>query len=595
MAAAGFPGFEQVEEIGGGGFGVVFRAWQPAFRRRVAIKILRGHGTGDEALAMLQREAAAMGALSGHPNIVTVYEAGLSADGQPFLVMPYLPGGSVATRVAAEPMAWTAVVAMAVKIAGALESAHQEGVLHRDVKPDNILYTAYGEPQLADFGIAKVGWGTSPTETGMPKAVRATVLYAPPEVLGGKAPSAASDVYSLAATSYAAANGMPAFQSHADEQVVALMARIATTPPPRIPVLPGPVWNVWERAMAKAPEDRPASAAAFGRLLQDAQRAAGLAVTPITVPPGAAVVDDEATELFDEPDVVPRRVVVPVAPSSSDLPPPTIRIVLHDLDPTEPDEPATVPPPAVPPPVAEPSPPPPALAPVTPPPPASTPTLAVTTPAGPAAPPPGASTPTPTPGTLGVPTPAPEQPAPPPTPAPVPGSAAPASSSATLVGPTPRTRRRDRGRPEGEVAPASRRWPAVVAAVLVGLLVTAGVVWVVAEGTSSTGGDGGEARFEPADVQPFSGEGITGLLAAPDPIEVEVEDGTSVRLRWTDVSGEEAGYAIQRGDTVKGVEPPGTDEAVVTDLDLSDPVCFRVGTLDERGDASWSDEACTGG
>ena len=324
----GIPGFEQVEPVGKGGFGVVYQAYQPAFRRTVAIKVLTAAGTGDPALETLQREAAAMGSLSGHPNVVTVHEAGLTDRGLPYLVMPFLPGGSLADRIATAPLGWRSGVAMAVKIAGALATAHDEGVLHRDVKPDNVLFSAYGDPLLADFGIARVGWTTDTEADG----VQATVLYAPPEVLGGGRPGVESDVYSLAATFYAAVAGTPAFYSEHDESLTPLISRIATEDPAElgVDVVPPPVWEVVRRAMAKDPAERTQTAAAFGRRLQQAQRALGVAITPITLPPGQGVEDDDETEVFDEPPLVPVRETLQAGTTTN--PSQTTRIVLVQPD-----------------------------------------------------------------------------------------------------------------------------------------------------------------------------------------------------------------------------------------------------------------------
>ncbi len=176
-------GFEDFVEIGRGGFGVVYRAHQPALNRYVAIKFLAASlsSTGRERLS---REALAMGALSGHPNIVAVVDVGIPVEGTPYLIMPYLARGSLADTMAASgPQPWPEVVRIGVKLAGALESAHRLGILHRDVKPGNILVSDFGEPQLADFGLARVSGGFETTS----RHITASVAHAAPEILEGRA------------------------------------------------------------------------------------------------------------------------------------------------------------------------------------------------------------------------------------------------------------------------------------------------------------------------------------------------------------------------------------------------------------------------
>jgi serine/threonine protein kinase len=150
------PGYQDVEQIGAGGFGAVYRARQPAFDRTVAVKVLNGRLDDEATLRRFQRECQALGSVSSHPNIVPVYDAGGTPQGQPYMVMAFIRRGSLAQRLAvAGRLPWTEVAELGVKLAGALHSAHLAGVLHRDIKPENILVSDYGEPLLADFGIAQ--------------------------------------------------------------------------------------------------------------------------------------------------------------------------------------------------------------------------------------------------------------------------------------------------------------------------------------------------------------------------------------------------------------------------------------------------------
>jgi sugar lactone lactonase YvrE len=221
--------------------------------------------------------------LAWHPHIVTVFDAGDTPEGRPYLVMEYLPAGSLADRLRRDgPVPWAEAVAIGTKIAGALQVAHDEGSLHRDIKPDNVLVNRMGEPTLADFGIATLQDGTR-TRSGV---VTATLAYAAPEVIAGERASVVSDVYSLGAMVHALISGTAPFTRASDENIFAMMRRIDAEPPADLRAFGSPdhVATAVERAMAKAPMDRPASAAAFAELLTaalgDPQPAPAVPVTP---------------------------------------------------------------------------------------------------------------------------------------------------------------------------------------------------------------------------------------------------------------------------------------------------------------------------
>jgi len=288
LPASLVDGYEHLVEVGRGGFGVVYRADQVEFVRAVALKVLTGT-VDDSARARFERECQAMGALSDHPNIVTVYAAGTTQDGRPYLAMEYLPGGSLAERLSGRRLPWPEAVTVGVKIAGALQRAHDAGVLHRDVKPENLLVSAYDEPMLADFGIARLHGGYE-TRSGV---ITATFAHAAPELLEGRSPTPASDVYSLASTLYSLIAGRPPFVTGDDDTLPAVIARIATASPPdlRAEGVPDGVASTLERALVKDPEARTASAAAFGRELQEAARAAGVDPPPLVVAPARGAGD----------------------------------------------------------------------------------------------------------------------------------------------------------------------------------------------------------------------------------------------------------------------------------------------------------------
>ncbi len=279
-------GFSAAREIGRGGFGVVYRCFQAALNRTVAIKVLTAD-LDSEALERFVREQLAMGKLSGHPNIVTVFEVGSTATGRPYIVMPYHGHGSLEARIHEHgPLEWPDVLHIGVKIAGALETAHRRGLLHRDVKPGNILLTEYGEPQLADFGIARLAGGfetTAGTITGSP-------AYTAPEVLQGQVPDATADVYSLASTLFCAGTGHAVFERRSGEQLVAQFVRITRQPLPDLgdSGLPPDLTGVIETAMARDRRERYASAADFGIALREVQLRLGLAPAELPLPLPAA-------------------------------------------------------------------------------------------------------------------------------------------------------------------------------------------------------------------------------------------------------------------------------------------------------------------
>ncbi|MCC5952069.1 MAG: protein kinase [Acidimicrobiia bacterium] len=281
----GIEGLSDAIEIGVGGFATVYKAYQPAFRRTVAVKVLATHNLDQESRDRFERECQAMGSLSDHPNIVTVYGAGFteSSQSRPYLVMAYLAGGSLADRVAESgPMAWQDASLYGVHLAGALETAHQASVVHRDIKPANVLMSAFGDAMLTDFGIARISGGHE-TRSGV---ITASMHHAPPEVIDGQRPNVVGDVYSLASTLVELMIGRAPFALEGDEGMVPMIRRILTEPPPDLRPLgvPPQLCATLERALAKDPGERQPSAVEFGRELQAARRASGLEGGKLTVP-----------------------------------------------------------------------------------------------------------------------------------------------------------------------------------------------------------------------------------------------------------------------------------------------------------------------
>lgn len=275
-------GLEDARIVGRGGFGVVYRCRQSELDRFVAVKVLSADPDHMDRARFL-REQQAMGRLSGHPNIVHVLQAGITYIGRPYIVMPFHRRDSLDTWITEHgALTATETLTAGIKLAGALETAHRAGVLHRDVKPANILLTEYGEPQLTDFGIARIVGGDETTRglaVGSP-------AYTAPELLSGSDASAITDVYGLGATLFTALAGRPAYARRQGEHVLAQLRRVGTEPLPdlRDRGIPDTVCKVIESAMARDPAQRPATAAALGEALQAAGEHVGLVRVNLPLP-----------------------------------------------------------------------------------------------------------------------------------------------------------------------------------------------------------------------------------------------------------------------------------------------------------------------
>jgi ATP/maltotriose-dependent transcriptional regulator MalT len=316
-------GFDDVAEIGHGGFGVVYRCVQPLLDRTVAVKALTADLDPD-SLDRFMREQRAMGRLSGHPHIVQILEVGTTASGRPFIVMPYHAKDSLEALIRKHgPLDWHETLSIGVKLAGALDAAHRIGTLHRDVKPANILLSDYGEPQLTDFGIARIAGGFE-TATGV---ITGSPAFTAPEVLEGATPTVASDIYSLGATMFCALTGHAAYERRSGEQVVAQFLRISSEPTPdlRTRGLPDDVATAIESAMARDPSERPATVADFGERLREIQRSTGAEVDRMVRP------IELGLERREPPPSAPMRhhlTLTPPTPATKYRPPVTTRSML---------------------------------------------------------------------------------------------------------------------------------------------------------------------------------------------------------------------------------------------------------------------------
>jgi hypothetical protein len=280
-----------------GGFAIVWQARQESLNRLVAVKVDQRKLDTDAERRRFLREAGAAGRMSGHPGIVTVHDAGLLGDDRPFLVMELCPGGSLTRWMNQDPRpSQRRVRDVGVRIADALSAAHLLGVLHRDVKPANILIDAYNNAGLADFGLAAL----IDPDTPLSETVEAiTPAYAPPEVFAKKPLTEYADVYSLAATLYAVLSGRaPRWSDTTETPSIPEIIQRQRTPIKRIPGVDKAFMDVLLNAMAADPEDRP-TAAQFRDQLSALNLTTKLAPRPL--------------EAKQEPPSPPRVTEVPVA------------------------------------------------------------------------------------------------------------------------------------------------------------------------------------------------------------------------------------------------------------------------------------------
>ncbi|MDG6101362.1 serine/threonine-protein kinase [Dactylosporangium aurantiacum] len=290
------------EFVASGGMGQVFRATDKTLNRTVAVKVLLPGLTSDAEFGSRFRAEARIMASIGHPGVVGVYDYGESPEGTMFLVMAYVEGrplGERITREGALPVADT--MAIVAQAADALHAAHRNGIIHRDVKPNNLLVSDNGAVTLVDFGVARSSNVTSVTKVN---AVIGTALYMSPEQASGKPISPATDIYALGAVAYHCLTGAPPFTGSSPLEIA--IKHLQDEPPPLPAELPGSVRALVERAMAKDPQDRFPTAAALAAAaraaqdptLQDAAVAPALAprrTATVTAPRPAVVVPPDGT------------------------------------------------------------------------------------------------------------------------------------------------------------------------------------------------------------------------------------------------------------------------------------------------------------
>lgn len=275
-------GYSFIGELGRGGFSDVYLYQQHMPRRQVAIKVLRIDTLDARQRQAFEDEADLMAQLGDHPYIVSVLSAALTADGRPYLVMSYYPNDDLGQRVRKQSLPLAEALRTGIQLASAIETAHRVGVIHRDVKPANVLTDRSGSPGLTDFGIARSVQGVDEEEE-----IGVSVPWAAPEVLSGDSNgSVSSDIYSLAATIWHCLVGHAPFHLRdGDNSQSAMIGRILHSRVPETGVadVPPALERLLSLGMAKDPSHRPSSAAQLGRELQEVERRASLSRTDLVL------------------------------------------------------------------------------------------------------------------------------------------------------------------------------------------------------------------------------------------------------------------------------------------------------------------------
>ncbi|HTN22407.1 MAG TPA: serine/threonine-protein kinase, partial [Solirubrobacteraceae bacterium] len=336
--------------LGRGGMGVVYEATQISLQRTVALKVMGADVSADEAFRERFRREGLIQAGLDHPHIVTVFEAG-EEEHHLFIAMRLVRGPTLKDMILGRELDAGRALRILRPIADALDAAHDAGLIHRDIKPQNILVGPRDHAFLADFGLTKSSGERGLTRTGQ---FVGTIDYIAPEQISGGESTSRTDIYALGAVLYEALTGIVPYPKASDAAV--LYAHVAEAPPrvsEQRPELPDALDPVIAAAMAKAPEDRPASAAAFLRSAERAfsrpTRAAMALPRPVEGPEDAGVRPPEArvSTVASRRDVVPAPTPV-AAPARAPAAEPPAPVAEPPAPAPAGEPPAPVPPPAAP-------------------------------------------------------------------------------------------------------------------------------------------------------------------------------------------------------------------------------------------------------
>ncbi len=302
--------YEIQEEIGRGGMATVYRAYDPVFERDVAVKVLPRAMLHDPQFRIRFEREAKMIAMLEHPAIAPVYDYG-EEDGQPYFVMRYMTGGSLAERIRQGPLTVEEATRILAHIGPALDEAHRRGVIHRDLKPGNILFDQHNMPYISDFGIAKLV-GTQTNVTG--SAIVGTPAYLCPEQAQGEELDGRADIYALGVILFEMLTGRQPYEGDTPMSVV---VKHITQPPPHIldvrPDLPPAIEAIIEKAMAKRKEERYATVAEMVNALERSLR------PEVTMVAGATRVTEKTVRALERTSPAPAqgKLVTPPLPAAA--------------------------------------------------------------------------------------------------------------------------------------------------------------------------------------------------------------------------------------------------------------------------------------
>jgi serine/threonine-protein kinase len=317
--------YEVIDQIGRGGMGTIFRARDPILERSVALKVISDLEVTSELRSRFFREAQACARIT-HPNIVIVHDMG-EDDGRLFIVMELLDGEELGRVIARhERLSLPEKLDIVRQLCDGLHFAHQKGVVHRDVKPANILLLSTGRVKIVDFGIAQLAGAATQRDLTRAGMIMGTIRYMAPEQVRGHA-DRRSDIFSVAAVSYELFSGRPPFSGNDPLQI---LEQLRTATPPRLtemdPNLPSDLADVIARGIQKEPEARFADLGQMGRELERIQRELARAGERVaatdrrrSIAPAIPVAETPVPPVAFSPPASARELAVPAGPPQRDI------------------------------------------------------------------------------------------------------------------------------------------------------------------------------------------------------------------------------------------------------------------------------------